>query len=211
MSTAPNAPKPSAPKANAKDQTVPLGISNRHLHVSKADLEALFGPGYKLREMRPLKQPGQFACEEIVTVVGPKGQIEGVRILGPERKATQVEVSLTDAFKLGIKPPVRDSGDLEGSASLTVVGPKGQVNLRQGAILALRHIHMHTSEGQQYGYKDKDRVSVRAVNERGVVFENVLVRVNDAFALEMHLDTDEANAALLKNGDLLKIIGKQGT
>ncbi len=184
---------------------IPVGISNRHLHLSRADLDVLFGKGYQLKQMKPLSQPGQYAAEECVDIVGPKGKIEKVRVLGPERKATQIEVSQTDAFKLGLKPPVRDSGDIVNSPGIRVVGPAGQVELKEGVILACRHIHMHTSDAQRFGVKDKQRVRVICDGERGVVFENVLARVHDQFALEMHIDTDEANAALLKNGVMVRM------
>jgi acetate kinase len=180
---------------------IPIAVSNRHVHLSRKDIDVLFGEGYDLTRIRPLVQPGQFASAETVTVIGPKGTIEKVRVLGPERKVTQVEVSQTDAIRLGVEAPVRDSGDLRGSAEITLVGPKGQVTLKEGVILSVRHIHMHTEDAKHFGVKDKDRVRVRTQGERPVVFENVVVRVSDQFALEMHIDTDEANAALSKNGD----------
>lgn len=185
---------------------VTVGISNRHLHLSQADLETLFGEGYQLTVYKELSQPGQYAAAEQVTLVGPKGQIPGVRVLGPVRSRTQIEVAMTDAYKLGLKPPVRDSGDLAGSAPITIQGPKGSVELSEGVILAWRHIHMHTSDAEARGLKDKDMVNVRIGGPRGIVFENVIVRVRDDFALEMHIDTDEANAALLKNGAEIEII-----
>ncbi|MCM2323742.1 MAG: phosphate propanoyltransferase [Oligoflexia bacterium] len=186
--------------------TIPVAVSNRHLHISRKDLDSLFGPGYQLKPMRPLSQPGQYACEECVAIVGPKGKIENVRILGPERKATQVEVSQTDAYKLGIQAPVRDSGDVASSAKLTLVGPKGEVPAQEGTIISWRHVHMHTKDAARFGVKDKERVRVRTTGERSVTFENVLIRVSDSFALEMHIDTDEANAALLRNGDTAVLI-----
>lgn len=188
-----------------EQRLVPVGISNRHVHLAAADLATLFGAGYQLKEMKPLSQPGQFAAEEVVTIVGPKGKIDKVRILGPERKASQVEISQTDAYKLGITAPVRDSGDLKGSPGLKLVGPKGEVELDSGAILACRHIHMTTSDARRLGVRDKERVRVRANGERGVTFDNVLVRVSDSFALEMHVDTDEANCALMRNGDTVRL------
>lgn len=180
---------------------IAIGVSNRHLHLSQADLEALFGPGYELTVLKDLGQPGQYAAEETVTLVGPKGSISNVRVLGPVRSRTQVEVAMTDAYRLGVKPPVRDSGNLEGAAPITIEGPCGTVELDASVILAWRHIHMHTSDAKAYGVKDKDMVQVRVGGERGIIFENVLVRVRDDFALEMHVDTDEANAALLRNGE----------
>lgn len=185
---------------------VTVGISNRHLHLSQADLETLFGRDHQLTVFKDLLQPGQYAAAEQVALVGPKGTIEGVRVLGPVRSRTQVEVAMTDAYKLGIKPPVRESGDLAESAPLTIQGPMGSVELQEGAILAWRHIHMHTTDADARGLKDKDMVGVRVAGPRGIVFENVIVRVRDDFALEMHIDTDEANAALLKNGAEVEIV-----
>lgn len=185
---------------------VTIGISNRHLHLSQADLETLFGAGYELKVLKDLVQPGQYAAEEVVTIAGPKGAIEKVRVLGPVRPRTQVEVALTDAYKLGIKPPVRDSGDLAHAAPITIHGPQGSVELAEGAILAWRHIHMHTSDAEVYGVKDKEMVKVQVGGPRGIIFENVLVRVRDDFAMEMHVDTDEANAAMLQNGQEVKIV-----
>ena len=183
-----------------------VGVSNRHLHLSQSDLEILFGAGHQLTPVKDLGQPGQYACDEQVTLVGPKGSIEKVRVLGPVRSRTQVEVSLTDAFKLGIKPPVRESGDLAASAPISIVGPNGRVDLEDGAILAWRHIHMHTSDAAEYGLQDKDMVQVRIGGDRGIILENVVVRVRDDYAMEMHVDTDEANAALLKNGQIVEIV-----
>lgn len=185
---------------------ITVGVSNRHLHLSQADLATLFGPDHQLTVMKDLSQPGQYAAEETVTLIGPKGSIEKVRVLGPVRKQTQVEVSLTDAFKLGIKAPVRESGDLTGSAPLIVEGPQGRIELDEGAILAWRHIHMHTSDAAEYGLKDKDMVNVRIGGDRGIIFEQVIVRVRDDYAMEMHIDTDEANAAMLKNGQVVELL-----
>lgn len=183
-----------------------VGVSNRHLHLSQTDLETLFGTGYQLTKLKDLGQPGQYAAEETVTLIGPKGSIPGVRVLGPVRSRTQVEVAMTDAYRLGVKPPVRDSGNLEGAAPITIEGPCGQVELDAAVILAWRHIHMHTSDAEAYGVKDKEMVQVRVGGDRGVIFNNVLVRVRDDFALEMHVDTDEANAAMLRNGDEVEIV-----
>ena len=184
---------------------VPAGVSNRHLHVSREDLSTLFGEGYELTPLKDLSQTGQYAAEETVTLVTKKGCIPNVRILGPVRPATQVEVSRTDAFGLGIKPPVRDSGVIDQSAGVTIVGPAGAVTLKYGVILAQRHIHMSDKDADAFGLKDKDIVKVRADGERAVVFENVLVRVREDFVLELHLDTDEANAAGISNGQQLDV------
>jgi len=185
---------------------IPLGISNRHVHISSGDLKTLFGPDAELTGMRDLSQPGQYVSEQTVTLVGPKGVIEKVRILGPLRNRTQVEISVSDCFRLGIQAPIRDSGDLAGSAPITVVGPVGSVTLSEGCIIAARHIHMHPGDAKRFGVQDGNRVSVKASGPRGIVFTEVLVRVNENYRLEMHLDIDEANAASLGNGDRLEII-----
>jgi putative phosphotransacetylase len=185
---------------------ITVGISNRHLHLAQADLETLFGAGHQLTVKKELVQPGEFAAEETVTLIGPKGSIEKVRVLGPVRAKTQIEVAMTDAFKLGIKPPVRESGNLAGSAPLIVEGPQGRIELTEGTILAWRHIHMHTSDAAEYGVKDRDMVKVHVGGDRSVVFEQVVVRVRDTYAMEMHIDTDEANAAMMKNGQIVELV-----
>jgi len=184
---------------------VPVGISNRHIHLSQQDLETLFGEGYELTVRNDLSQTGQYAAEETVTIEGPKSSMSKVRILGPTRKETQIEISRTDSFGLGLQPPVRDSGSLEGSPGITLIGPKGKVNLDKGVIIAQRHIHMTEEDAKNFGVKDKELVSVRVGGERGVTFDNVLVRVRNDFVLEMHIDTDEANAAMLGNGQLVEV------
>ncbi|HEY9855592.1 MAG TPA: phosphate propanoyltransferase [Stenomitos sp.] len=186
-------------------QLIPVGVSNRHVHVSQADLEALFGPGYQLKEMRPLSQPGQYAAVEVVTLVGPKGHLEKVRILGPVRRETQVEIAQTDAYKLGVSAPVRDSGDLDGTPGLTIVGPHGEVTIDKGVILACRHIHMTPEDALSFGVKDQDRVNIRVGGDRPITFEGVLIRVSPSYALELHLDTDEANSALLRTGEYVAL------
>ncbi|MEG6586040.1 phosphate propanoyltransferase [Dendrosporobacter sp. 1207_IL3150] len=187
---------------------ITAGVSARHVHISREHLDILFGEGYELTVMKDLSQPGQFASNEKVDIVSEKGTFKGVRILGPERKQTQVEVSLSDAMKLGLKAPVRDSGDVQNSPGVTIVGPKGSVQLNQGVIVAMRHIHMTPTDAAEFGVSDKEIVQVRCGGERGLLFDNVLIRVNDAFALEMHLDTDEANAAMCKTGDTMELIKK---
>lgn len=174
---------------------VTIEISARHVHLSCADLEHLFGNGYKPSVLKALSQPGQYAAEETVKLVGPKGEIDKTRILGPCREATQVEISETEARALGIKPPVRDSGNLAGTPGLRLVGPKGELELKQGAILALRHIHIDPKTANELGVKNGDRVKVDTKGVRDMLFENVLVRVSPDFKLAMHIDTDEANAA----------------
>lgn len=185
---------------------VPIGVSARHIHLSEEHVELLFGEGYQLTEMKPLSQPGQYAANETVAVVGPKGTFAKVRILGPARKQTQLEVSRTDAFALGINPPVRESGNTKGSAGIKLQGPAGEVEIEEGVIVAARHIHFHTSDAERFEIADKQLLKVRFEGERGVVFENVVARVSEQFALDMHIDTDEANAAGVKNGDKAVII-----
>ncbi len=185
---------------------VPVGLSNRHLHVSRENLDILFGEGYELTKFKDLSQPGQYAANEKVDVVGPKGTLKGVRILGPTRNETQIEISITDGFILGVNPPVRDSGDLENSPGAKVVGPKGEVVLEKGVIAAARHIHMHTTDAESFGVEDKEIVGVRVGGKRGMIFENVLVRVHPTYALEMHVDIDEGNASQIKSGDTLEVI-----
>ncbi|PAB59222.1 phosphate propanoyltransferase [Anaeromicrobium sediminis] len=185
---------------------VPVGLSNRHIHLSKKDVEALFGEGYELTRFKDLAQPGQYAAAEKVDMVGPKGTIKGVRVLGPVRKDTQIEISLADGFVLGVKPPVRDSGDIEGSPGVKIVGPKGEVTIDKGVIAAARHIHMHTSDAEAIGVSDRDLVKVKVEGKRGLIFENVLARVHEEFKLEFHVDIEEGNAAGIKNGQELEII-----
>ncbi|MFD2116753.1 phosphate propanoyltransferase [Paenibacillus yanchengensis] len=188
------------------NRQIPVGVSARHIHLSQQHVEILFGEGYQLTEMKPLSQPGQYAANETVQVSGPKGTFPKVRILGPARSQTQLEISKTDSFVLGIKPPVKESGDIAGSAPMKLTGPAGEIELQEGAIIAARHIHFHTDDAKRLGVKDKDRLRVRTGGERGVVFENVIARVSDSFALDMHIDTDEANAAAINNGDIAEII-----
>ena len=191
---------------NFMGNLVPIAMSNRHIHVSKEDLNVLFGEGHELTNIKDLSQPGQYACDERVDLIGPKNTIKGVRILGPIRPVTQVEVSKFDARALGIEGVVRASGNIAGTPGCIVVGPKGKVELKEGVIVASRHIHMHTSDAPKFGLKDRDIVKVRAGKERAVVFENVVVRVHSDFALDMHIDIEEGNAAGVNNGDMGEII-----
>lgn len=182
-------------------------ISARHVHVSEEHLEILFGKGYKLTPKKDLSQPGQYACEERVTVVGPKKELAGVSILGPCRKATQVELSLTDARSIGVKAPIRESGDVAGSGACKLVGPAGEVELTEGVIAAKRHIHMTTADAEKYGITDSQIVSVKIPTEgRALVFGDVVARVSDSYALAMHLDTDEANAAAIPGSCIGEIL-----
>lgn len=185
-----------ASKENAASTAagVPVGISNRHIHLSQADLDQLFGAGYQLTPMKELSQPGQFACKETVTICGPKGAIEKVRVLGPVRKETQIEIVAGDCFKLGVKAPAKLSGDLGGTPGITVVGPKGSVQTAQGLIVAQRHIHMAPADAQAYGVQDGQIVKIRVGGLRGGIYDNVAIRVTTSSKLECHLDTEEANA-----------------
>lgn len=185
---------------------VVVGVSNRHIHLSQEDLDELFGKGYTLSKMKNMKQPGQFASKETVTIEGPKGKFEEVRILGPVRKETQVEISISDSFKLGVKPPIRESGKLDNTPGIKIIGPKGTVVKEKGVIVAGRHIHMPKFIADIRGYKDGEIVKVETSGERKTVLYNVLLRVGSNMAKEIHLDMDEANASGLKNDDYVKII-----
>ncbi len=180
--------------------------SARHVHLTAADLETLFGAGYTLTPKKNLSQPGQYACEERVDVVGPKRTLSGVSILGPVRSATQVELSLTDARSIGVVAPVRESGDIAGSGACRLVGPKGEVELTEGVIAAKRHIHMTPADAEEYGCVDKQVVSVKVETDgRALTFGDVVVRVSPQYALAMHIDTDESNAAGgPKSGEIMK-------
>lgn len=191
-----------------EEALVPVGVSNRHIHLSQEHLEILFGKGYELTKLKDLSQPGQYACKEQLTLIGPSLKaIEGVRVLGPVRKESQVEISRTDSFTLKVKPPVRESGKIEGSAPVTIVGPKGIVTLKEGCILANRHIHMSLEDGKNFGVKDGEYVAVQTKGDgKRTTLYDVQVRVSDKFALEMHLDTDDANACGIGNGCKVKIV-----
>lgn len=189
--------------------TIPLGVSNRHLHLTQETLEKLFGPGAQLENYRDLYQPGDFAAKQTVTIVGSKMRaIQNVRILGPLRNYDQVEMSLTDAISIGVKAPVHDSGNLEGAAPLTLVGPEGSVFLKNAAIIASRHIHMPNADAAVFGVRDGDHIKVRIPGIKGIIFENVLVRINDNWKLQLHLDTDEANAANVRCNTHVEFYGK---
>ncbi len=185
---------------------IPVGISGRHVHLAAADLAALYGAGHLLQKQRDLSQPGQFAAAETVTLAGPKGCLERVRVLGPLRERTQVEISRSDAFHLGLNPPVRESGRLDGTSGITIVGPQGPVLLREGLIVARRHLHMSPADAEGYEVRDGENVRILAGRERNLIFDRVTVRVKPEFALELHLDTDEANAAGLGNGDAVYLL-----
>ena len=187
---------------------IPVGVSNRHIHLTKEHLEILFGKGYELTPLKDLSQPGQYACKEQLTLIGPSLKaIEGVRVLGPLRKRSQVEISRTDSFTLKVKPPVRESGDLDNSAPITIVGPKGIVTLNEGCILANRHIHMSPADGIKYNVKDGEYVDIETKGDgKRTLLYDCQIRISDKFVLEMHLDTDDANACGIGNGAKVKLI-----
>ena len=185
-----------------------VGVSARHVHLGEGDLDTLFGPSHRLRSKAMLKQPGQFAAEETVAVVGSKRALYGVRVLGPVRGSTQVELSMSDCFHLGLKPMIRNSGDLAGTPGAIILGPAGSLELREGVIVAARHLHIEPSRAKSLGLENGQLVNVRVnpASKRSLLFEKVLVRSGDAHAGEFHVDTDEANAAAIKNGDQVEVV-----
>lgn len=200
LSGADGADKPEEPRS------IPLGISNRHVHLSRADVDTLFGAGYSLTKARELSQPGQYACNETVTVCGPRGAIEKVRVLGPVREQTQVEILRGDCYKLGVKAPVRLSGELEGTPGITLVGPKGSVYIRCGLMVAQRHIHMTPDDARYFGVTDGERVSIGFDGPRGGGYNQVVIRVSNSAALDCHIDVEEANAMDLTSASVVQII-----
>lgn len=180
---------------------IPVGISNRHVHLSREDMDALFGYGSSLTRMKAVKQPGQYAAEETVTLRGPKGELTRVRVLGPLRSATQIEISVSDSFVLGVKAPVRMSGDLHDSTGIEIIGPHGRVTKTDGVIVAWRHIHISPAEARQYGLRDGMEIDVQIDGLRGGILSHVVVRVSTDAVLEMHIDVEEANGFGLRNGD----------
>lgn len=185
---------------------VKIGVSNRHVHLCERDLKILFGDNYELEVKKMLVQPGEFASNSVVTIKTDKSEISNVRVLGSIRSYTQVEVSKTDAFKLGINPPVRDSGDLVGSEAVTLIGPNGSIDLKEGCIIATRHIHITPEEVHEFGFDGLKSVNVELPGEKGGVLYNVQLKVSPNYAFEMHIDTDDANAHLIKTGDIARII-----
>ena len=195
-------------KSENADDGIKVGVSARHVHLSQQDLETLFGKGHKLTPKKML-MGDQFAAEECVTLVSPSLKtIEGVRVLGPVRGESQIEISRTDTFKLKVSPPVRPSGEIKGSAPMALVGPKGSVFLNEGCIIANRHIHMTPADAEQYGIKDNDLVDVEIQNQKPTRYYDVQVRVREDFNTEMHIDTDDANASAIKTGDRVEILTK---
>lgn len=193
------------------DGKIPIGVSARHIHLAQAEVEQLFGENYQLTPKFELSQPGQFAAEETVVIAGPKGSIERVRILGPARSLSQVEVSWTDAMKLGLKPPLRISGDIQGSSPVTLIGPKGSVVLNEGLIIAQAHIHMSPADSARFNVVDGQSVQIKVEGIRPIILSNVVIRVSERYRLEMHIDTDEANAGLIQQGTLAEIVHHQGS
>ena len=200
----------SAAPVEKKDDSneIQVGISNRHVHLSQADLDTLFGEGYQMTKMKDLSQPGQFACKETVTICGPKGAIEKVRILGPVRSKTQVEVLTGDCIKMGTKAMARLSGDLAGTPGITIIGPRGSVQTKEGLIVAQRHIHMTPADAQRFGLHDGQVVNIQFEGPRGGIYSNVAIRANDASALECHIDTEEGNAMSINSMSKITIINK---
>ena len=185
---------------------IPAAASNRHMHLAREEIDRLFGAGYKLNEFKPLSQPGQYAAKETVDIAGPKGTIKGVRVLGPERKETQVEIFYADSYKLGIKPVIKMSGDIFGTPGAKLIGPNGEAELTSGVIVAARHMHISNEQSNWFGLKNGDIISVRKDGARALVLENIPVRCGEGHSLELHLDIEEANAGVIKNGDLLELV-----
>ena len=188
------------------ERSVPIGVSNRHIHLNRADMDTLFGEGSELTRVKDLGQPGQYAAAETVTSRGSKGELTRMRVLGPLRNESQVEISIGDSFVLGVYPPVRESGKLEGTPGIKVLGPKGEVELKRGVIAALRHIHLDPATAEHMGVHDSQIVRVETKGQRSAVLNNVLLRVSENFAPEMHIDVEEANALGIKNGDRVSVI-----
>lgn len=185
---------------------VSIGVSNRHVHLSKEHLRILFGDEYELEKKCDLTQPNQYASTSLVTIRTEKSEIDKVRVLGPTREYTQVEISKTDAYRLGINPPIRNSGDIKGSSPITVIGPKGYLDLEEGCIIPTRHIHISSKQRKLYGFENIDRVSVKLDGEKGGILNNVNFKESEEAFFELHIDTDDANAHLTKNGDIGEII-----
>lgn len=185
---------------------VSIGVSSRHVHLTKEHLKILFGDNFQLEKRNDLTQPGQYASTSLVTIKTDKNEINNVRVLGPTRGYTQVEISKTDAYKLGLNPPVRNSGDVVGSSPITLIGPNGSLELTEGCIIATRHIHLTSEHMKIYGLEGKDKVDVRIYGEKGGIITNVYLKVSDEAFFELHIDTDDANAHLIKNGDIGEIL-----
>ena len=192
-----------------RSRQVPVGISVRHIHLTRADVDKLFGYGYQLTPKKALSQLGQFACEECLDVIGPKGELKRVRILGPERSATQIELAQTDCRTIGVNAPVRSSGDTKGTPGVTLRGPLGELTVPEGVIVADRHLHMTPAQAAAFGLADGDRVQIRIDGIKPGIMGGVLVRANSKCALDFHIDTDDGNAFLLRQGQLVTVLGKE--
>lgn len=192
-----------------QNRLIPVGVSNRHVHLSPKHIELLFGVGYELNPLRELSQKGQYAARETVAIIGPKGTIPNVRILGPSRGATQIEISRTDGYKLGMTPYVRLSGDLQGTPGITLTGTAGTVVVQEGLIMARNHVHLSLDDARKLNVRHGERLVLQAFGERPLIFTDVVARVDARFSLDFHIDLDEANAALLRTGDVVKLIGKK--
>lgn len=193
----------------SRSSQVPVGISVRHIHLSRANVDKLFGRNYQLTPKKQLSQPGQYACEECLDVIGPRGELKKVRILGPERKATQIELAQTDCRNIGISAPVRSSGNTAGTPGVTLRGPLGEIRVPEGVIIADRHLHMSDTEAAAFGLKDGDHVQIRIDGIKPGILGNVLVRAGKAHALDLHIDTDDGNAFLLQQGQMVTVLGKE--
>jgi putative phosphotransacetylase len=189
-----------------EEMKITVGISNRHAHLTREQIDALFGEGYELTFYRNIKQPDEFVSNEKIDVAGPKGILKGVRIMGPVREKAQIEMTFTSARKIGVEAQVRVSSQVEGTSGAKLIGPKGEYYLEDGVIAAFRHLHMTPQEAEALGLREGQMVSVEAGGDRAVIFKNVVVRIDELFSLELHLDTDEANAAALKNGDEVQLL-----
>jgi acetate kinase len=200
---------PTAAVRSVRARPIPIGVSVRHVHLSRADCDMLFGPGYELTRRRDVTQPGQYVTRETVDLIGPKGEVHAVAIINPLRKATQVELARTDALRLGVDPPLRESGQLDGTPGIRLRGPQGEVAITHGVILAHRHVHMSPADAKLFGVADKDLIKVKIDGDREMTMGDVLVRVSDSYALDLHLDTDEANAASLGNDSVVAFDGVQ--
>lgn len=185
---------------------VSVGVSNRHAHLTQEQIEILFGKGYTLTFFREIVQPDEFVSGEKIDVRGPKGILKDVRIMGPAREQAQIEMTLTNARSIGVEAQIRISADVEGSSGVTLVGPMGEYELKEGVIAAIRHLHMTPKDAERLGVKEGQKVAVETFGERAVIFKNVVVRIDEFFSLELHLDTDEANAAGIKHGDEVALV-----
>jgi putative phosphotransacetylase len=197
-------------RLDSGNQLIHVGVSNRHVHLSPEHIDALFGAGYLLKPLRELSQIGQYAAQETVTVIGPKGIIPSVRILGPSRGATQVEISRTDGYRLGVAPPVRLSGDIQGTPGITLAGAVGSIVLQEGLIVARNHVHLSLDDARRLAIQQGDRILLQSLSKRPLIFADVIARISPHYSLDFHIDMDEANAANLHNGDVVQLIGKNG-